>query len=189
MSSVERDILDRFQQSVGSDHELARHIMDMSQFQDEEGRFDEADKNLLSTIAANVGAAIHNARLYQETQRRAEEMAVLAEVGNDIAATLDLPTVLDRIASHARDLLARLHALPTDRAGYGLIHADLTQWNFVVHKGRLHKLPDGFLMSAKFPRSIVHAGEGPRPAPERVLRPEAVGDEVELILEFEAIRK
>jgi GAF domain-containing protein/CheY-like chemotaxis protein/anti-sigma regulatory factor (Ser/Thr protein kinase) len=72
----------------------------------QEGRFDEANKNLLSTIAANVGAAIHNAQLYQETQRRAEEMAVLAEVGNDIAATLDLPTVLERIASHARNLLA-----------------------------------------------------------------------------------
>ena len=72
----------------------------------QEGRFDEADKNLLSTIAASVGAAIQNARLYQESQRRAEEMAVLAEVGRDISATLDLSTVLERIASHARDLLA-----------------------------------------------------------------------------------
>jgi Ser/Thr protein kinase RdoA (MazF antagonist) len=33
--------------------------------------------------------------------------------------------------------MARLQALPTDRASYGLIHADLTQWNFVVHEGRL----------------------------------------------------
>jgi signal transduction histidine kinase/DNA-binding response OmpR family regulator len=72
----------------------------------QEGRFDEADESLLSTIAANVGAAVHNARLYQETQRRVEEMATLAEIGNDIAATLDLPTVLERIASHARGLLA-----------------------------------------------------------------------------------
>jgi signal transduction histidine kinase/DNA-binding response OmpR family regulator len=71
----------------------------------QEGRFDQADRNLLNTVAANVGAAIHNARLYQETQRRAEEMAALAEIGQDISATLDLPTVLERIANHARELL------------------------------------------------------------------------------------
>ena len=44
-----------------------------------EGRFGEDDVRLLNTIAANVGAAIQNARLFQESQRRAEEMATLAE--------------------------------------------------------------------------------------------------------------
>ena len=43
------------------------------------GRFGESDTRLLSTIAANVGAAIQNARLYRETQRRASEMAALAD--------------------------------------------------------------------------------------------------------------
>ncbi len=73
---------------------------------EQEGRFDEEDVRLLRIIAANVGAAIHNAQLYQETQRRAGEMAALAEAGRDVAATLDLPTVLERIAGHGRDLLA-----------------------------------------------------------------------------------
>ena len=45
------------------------------------GRFGEADSRLLSTIAANVGIAIQNARLYQETRRRASEMAALAGLG------------------------------------------------------------------------------------------------------------
>jgi GAF domain-containing protein/DNA-binding response OmpR family regulator/anti-sigma regulatory factor (Ser/Thr protein kinase) len=71
----------------------------------QEGRFDEADGNLLSTIAANVGAAIHNARLYQETQRSAEEMAALAEIGNDIAATRDLEPVLERMTARVKELL------------------------------------------------------------------------------------
>jgi signal transduction histidine kinase/DNA-binding response OmpR family regulator len=35
----------------------------------EEGRFDENDKRLLSTIAANVGAAIENAHLFEEAQQ------------------------------------------------------------------------------------------------------------------------
>jgi signal transduction histidine kinase len=71
----------------------------------QEGRFDEADKNLLSTIAANVGAAMHNARLYQETQRRAEEMAALAEIGNDMAATRELEPALERMTARVKELL------------------------------------------------------------------------------------
>ncbi|MGD8855545.1 MAG: GAF domain-containing protein [Chloroflexota bacterium] len=80
----------------------------------EEGRFDEGDKRLLSTIAANVGAAIQNARLYQQTQRRAEEMAAVAEAGREVSATLELQTVLERVAGRvhelfdARDTLLRL---------------------------------------------------------------------------------
>jgi signal transduction histidine kinase/CheY-like chemotaxis protein/tetratricopeptide (TPR) repeat protein len=67
--------------------------------------FDESDVRLLSTIASNVGVAIQNARLYQETRRQAGEMAALAEVGRDISAMLDVPTLLESIASRARDLL------------------------------------------------------------------------------------
>jgi PAS domain S-box-containing protein len=69
-------------------------------------RYSEGEVRLLSTIAANAGVAIRNAQLYQETQRRASEMAALAEVGRDITATLDPSAVLDRIAAHAHELLA-----------------------------------------------------------------------------------
>jgi len=70
-----------------------------------EGIFDEDDLRLLTTIAANAGAAIHTAQLHAETQRRAREMATLAEIGNDIAASRELEPVLERIASHAKDIL------------------------------------------------------------------------------------
>jgi GAF domain-containing protein/CheY-like chemotaxis protein len=72
---------------------------------DEEGRFGEAETRLLSTIASNVGTAIRNAQLYQESQRRGLEMAELAEVGREISATLDLEGVLQRISERARELL------------------------------------------------------------------------------------
>lgn len=71
----------------------------------QEGRFDEEDVHLLSTIAANVGAAIRNAQLYQETEYRAREMSVLTEIGREISATLHLPELLERIATRAKDLL------------------------------------------------------------------------------------
>jgi GAF domain-containing protein/CheY-like chemotaxis protein len=72
---------------------------------DEAGRFGESDARVLSTIASNVGAAIRNAQLYREAQRRAREMAELAEVGREISATLDLEGLLGRIAERAKVLL------------------------------------------------------------------------------------
>src|SRR5439155_605821 len=52
------------------------------------GRFGENDTRLVSTIAANVGVAIQNARLYRETQRRASEMAALADLGREVGGML-----------------------------------------------------------------------------------------------------
>ncbi|PZS02158.1 MAG: hypothetical protein DLM70_10640, partial [Chloroflexi bacterium] len=94
------------------------------------GRFTSSDLDLLTVLASQATTAIENARLYQETlqanrelegrvdertaalrdanlslERRAQEMAALADVGRDISATLDLPTVLRRIADQARGLL------------------------------------------------------------------------------------
>ncbi len=70
-----------------------------------ENAIGESELRLLTTIAATLGAALENAHLFDETQRRARETAALAEVGRDISATLDLNTVMERIAAHAKDLL------------------------------------------------------------------------------------
>ncbi len=70
-----------------------------------EDAFDEAQVDLLSTIAASMGVALENARLLEETQRNARESSALSDVGRDLSATLDLATVMDRIAAHAKDLL------------------------------------------------------------------------------------
>jgi GAF domain-containing protein/CheY-like chemotaxis protein/HPt (histidine-containing phosphotransfer) domain-containing protein len=69
------------------------------------GRFEESDSRLLSTIAANVGVAIQNARLYQETRRRASEMAALAELGREVGSLLELDPILGRMAERAKELL------------------------------------------------------------------------------------
>ena len=67
--------------------------------------YGEAEVRLLSTVAASMGVALENARLFDETQRRTREAAALTEVGRDISSILDLATVMDRIAGHAKDLL------------------------------------------------------------------------------------
>jgi signal transduction histidine kinase/CheY-like chemotaxis protein len=71
-----------------------------------ENAFGATEVRLLTTVAASMGVALENARLLEETQRRGRESAALAEVGRDLASSLDLAVVMDRIARHAKELLA-----------------------------------------------------------------------------------
>ena len=71
---------------------------------DEEDCFDEHDVRLLTTIASGVGAALENARLYQETLERGRKMAVIADVGREITAQLDLNSVLTAITTSVHNL-------------------------------------------------------------------------------------
>ena len=66
--------------------------------------YDAHDRDILATIASQAAIAIENARLFQEARRRAQETAALAEVGREISTTLNLETVLAKIAAYARDL-------------------------------------------------------------------------------------
>ena len=51
------------------------------------------------------GAGARERALFDETQRNARESSALSEVGRDLSSTLDLATVMDRIAGHAKELL------------------------------------------------------------------------------------
>jgi signal transduction histidine kinase len=48
-----------------------------------------------TAIASQLAVAVENARLYQETRRRAEELGLLHEVGRSLVATLDIARILD----------------------------------------------------------------------------------------------
>lgn len=68
-------------------------------------KWSEEEQLLVKQVTDQLSLALENARLFQETQRRAQEMTALAEVGREISATLDLQTVLERITIYASDLL------------------------------------------------------------------------------------
>ena len=64
------------------------------------------EQMLVKQVADQLSLALENARLFQDSQRRAKEMTALAEVGREISATLELQTVLERIAFRAQEILA-----------------------------------------------------------------------------------
>ncbi len=77
-----------------------------------EHAFSDTDVRLLQTLASSMSVALENARLFGETQRllqeteqRANEMAALAEIGNDIASTHELRPVLERLVVRTKELL------------------------------------------------------------------------------------
>jgi GAF domain-containing protein len=73
--------------------------------------FSEKQIALLKTFADQAVIAIENVRLFQELEARTrdlaqsvEELKALGEVGQAVSSTLDLETVVTRIASHAVQL-------------------------------------------------------------------------------------
>ncbi|MDH7475040.1 MAG: GAF domain-containing protein, partial [Anaerolineae bacterium] len=57
----------------------------------------EVDKALLTSIGQQIGVAVENARLFEETRRRATQLAALSEIGRAVGSTLDLDAVLHLI--------------------------------------------------------------------------------------------
>jgi len=68
-------------------------------------RFRQQDVDLLLAIGNQIGIAIENARLYEETRRRMSELAALQEVSLQVTSSLDLTKVLESIAESALKLV------------------------------------------------------------------------------------
>ena len=67
--------------------------------------YGEEEQQLLSTLADQVAVALENARLYEETRQRAEEMAALYQTALDLTTQLEMPRLLDAILERAVALL------------------------------------------------------------------------------------
>ncbi len=67
--------------------------------------FSERDLALLQHIAQYAATAIEHARLYEETRRRALELATFSHVATALASTLDLPQVLQTIATSVLEVI------------------------------------------------------------------------------------
>src|SRR5256884_9803489 len=76
-----------------------------------ENAFGESELRLLTTIAASLGTALENARLFDETQRllketeqRAAELAVINSIQEGMAAELDFQAIVDLVGDKLREV-------------------------------------------------------------------------------------
>ncbi len=136
-------------------------------------KWSEDEHLLVKQVADQLSLALENARLFQETQRRAQEMTALAEVGREISATLNLETVLERITSYASDLLVATSAaayLPNEKgetwtaiAAIGLDAKEIKNDTVIRGEGILGKIvlqQNGAIMNNvdQMPGAITIAG-------------------------------
>jgi GAF domain-containing protein/CheY-like chemotaxis protein len=67
-------------------------------------RIPAEDREFLETLAAHAAVALENARLFAEARRRQDAAEALAAITQTLTASLDLRTVLKRVAGGVREL-------------------------------------------------------------------------------------
>ena len=72
--------------------------------------FDEDDLRTLGIIGHHAASAIVNARLFQTVQRRAEQLAAVAEVSKALTAELDFDQLLTKVVELIRERFGYYHA-------------------------------------------------------------------------------
>ena len=107
-----------------------------------ENAYGEAEVRLLTTIAASLGTALENARLFDETQhllketeRRAAELAIINSVQEGLASKLEMQAIYDLVGNKVREIFA------ADVVGIRLFdsEANLVRYVFLLDHGeRFH---------------------------------------------------
>ena len=77
----------------------------VSAYSREAGYFSTREETLLEAFAEQAGIAIQNARLFEESQRRARETAALLEAGRAVSQSLELAETIRVILHQARAVL------------------------------------------------------------------------------------
>jgi signal transduction histidine kinase len=119
--------------------------------------FTPYQQQLLETMAGQIAGAIENARLYEETERHATELAALYEIGKEITSILELNTMLQTIADDAVRLVGADKSLIllidaekerlTKAVGHGYSRAQLEEHTFEEFQDGL----SGWVLREKVP--------------------------------------
>lgn len=90
-------------------------VLNVLELDDSTRKFTEDDARLLSLFATQAAAAVHNARLLQQTQQRAEQLALLYDAALTLNRTLGAPAIIQ----HLLNIVIRtIHADHADFFGY-----------------------------------------------------------------------
>ncbi|MEP7135445.1 MAG: GAF domain-containing protein [Chloroflexota bacterium] len=86
--------------------------------------YNEKDLNLLTGIASQVAVAIQNTRLLEETRRKAQQLAILNEVGRAVAELMNLSDLLEVVYEQSKN------SFSLDAFFVGLYHPETNQISF-----------------------------------------------------------
>jgi len=90
------------------------------------GAYDEHDLDLLTAIGSQVAIALQNANLFEETEKRAAQLAASAEVARSATAILDVDLLLDEAVKLISEQFGFYHAgvfLVDDQNEYAILKA------------------------------------------------------------------
>jgi len=110
-------LFSRDQKPLGVIHVMTRSPRDFSQ----------SDLDLIEQFANGAAIALENARLFEEVRRKSQEFEALVEINRDVAALLDLDTLLPRIAEQAGKLLKM------DAANFRLVEGEYLELRSSLH--------------------------------------------------------
>ena len=88
--------------------------------------YTEEDLKLLTAIAQQVAIAIENARLFEQTTKRAQRLAILNEIGREISTLSDLPTLMEKVYQQVNK------ALSADLFFIGLYNEEKNELSFPI---------------------------------------------------------
>ncbi|HVE51478.1 MAG TPA: GAF domain-containing protein, partial [Casimicrobiaceae bacterium] len=124
-----------------------------------ENAYSDAEVRLVKTIAASMGVALENARLFDETQRllketeqRAAELAVINSIQQGIASKLDFQAIVDLVGDKLREVFGIADMAIT------WIEETTRMWTFpyVYERGsRIHHPPKPFNIDTPVRKSVI----------------------------------
>ena len=88
--------------------------------------YDGEQLAILTALAHQVTVAIENARLYEEANKRAQRLSILNEIGREISALNDLPTLLETVYQQIGK------TLPVDLFYIGMYDAPHNEMTFPI---------------------------------------------------------
>ena len=110
----------------------ASGVLEVGYHRSFERRPDWGQVEALRAAAAQIAAAVETARLYEDAQRHAEQLELVAEISKAIASSIDLDQTLRLVAQNLARLvnasLCQIALLEEDREGwYGAAASDLEE--------------------------------------------------------------
>ena len=110
----------------------------------EENAFPESSVRLLTTLASNLGVALQNARLFDETKRllaetrqRAQELGTISAVGEMLGGKLDMQGIYDMVGDKLREIFDAQVVTIIDYDS----ESNLCHWPYALEKGERLTIP------------------------------------------------